>query len=62
LTAKLTYSVPEAAALLGISRTSAYACVRRGEIPSLTLGRRIVITRSQLETLLGPLDDGPFAP
>ncbi len=52
---KLTFTVPEAAALLGISRTTTYECVRRGEIPSLTLGRRILITRVQLEQLLGPL-------
>jgi len=48
--------------MYAVSRTSAHACVRRGEIPSRTLGRRIVITRSQPETLLGPLDDGSFAP
>ena len=52
---KLTYTVTEAAVLLGISRTTAYECVHRGEIPSLTLGRRILITRAQLEHLLGPL-------
>ena len=52
---KLTYTVPEVAVLLGISRTTAYECVRRGEIPSLTLGRRILITHAQLEQLLGPL-------
>ena len=54
---RLTYTVPEAARLLGISRTSAYDCVRRGEIPALTLGRRILITRAALEQLLGPLPD-----
>ena len=48
----LTYTVTEAAALLGISRTSAYECVRRGEIPSLTLGRRVVISRVALERML----------
>jgi excisionase family DNA binding protein len=57
--AKLTYTVPEAAALLGISRSTAYECVRRGEIPSLTLGRRVLISRSQLERLLGPLSTTP---
>jgi excisionase family DNA binding protein len=51
----LTYTVTEAAELLGISRTTAYQCVRRGEIPALALGRRIVITRAQLESLVGPL-------
>ncbi len=54
---RLTYTVTEAAALLGISRTTAYACVRRGEIPSLTLGRRVVISRVVLERMLdGALD------
>ena len=48
----LTYTVTEAAALLGISRTTAYECVRRGEIPSLTLGRRVVISRVVLERML----------
>ena len=52
---KLTYTVTEAAELLGISRTTAYECVRRGEIPCLTLGRRILITRAHLEHLLGTL-------
>ena len=53
----LTYTVTEAAALLGISRTTAYECVRRGEIPSLTLGRRVVISRVALERMLdGGLD------
>jgi excisionase family DNA binding protein len=54
---RLTFTVPEAAMLLGISRSSAYECVRRGEIPSLTLGRRVVITHAALEQLLGaPLE------
>ena len=51
---KITYTVTEAAELLGISRSSAYECVRRGEIPSLTLGRRVVIPRRAFEALLEP--------
>lgn len=58
---KLTFTVPEVARLLGISRTTAYECVRRGEIPCLTLGRRILVTRSQLEQLLGTLPSEPPA-
>ena len=38
-------------------KTSAYECVQRGEIPSLTFGRRIVIARRDLEDLVGPLTD-----
>ncbi len=58
---KLTYSVPEVAQLLGISRTTAYECVRRGEIPALTFGRRILVTRTALEALVGPVPDVPSA-
>ena len=50
--ARLTYTVPEVAELLGISRSSAYECVRRGEIPALTLGRRVVIAKATIDTLL----------
>jgi excisionase family DNA binding protein len=50
---RLTCTVAEAADLLGISRTSAYALVWAGTLPSLRLGRRIVITRAALEELLG---------
>jgi excisionase family DNA binding protein len=48
-----TYTVPEVAALVGISRSTAYECVRRGEIPSRRFGRRIVVLRHELEQLLG---------
>ena len=55
---KITYTVTEAAELLGISRSSAYECVRRGEIPSLTLGRRVVIPRRAFEALLDGAAEG----
>jgi len=48
-----TYTVTEVAVLLGISRSTAYECVRRGEIPSRRFGRRIVVLRHELERLLG---------
>jgi excisionase family DNA binding protein len=47
-----TYTVPEVAALLGISRSTAYECVRRGEIPARRFGRRIVVLQHDLEGLL----------
>lgn len=59
MSTKLTYTVTEAADLLGISRSSAYECVRRGEIPSLTLGRRVVVPRRALEALLAIEPDCP---
>src|SRR5690606_41267010 len=40
-----TYTVTEVADIVGISRSTAYECVRRGEIPSRRFGRRIVVLR-----------------
>lgn len=50
--ARLTLTVEEAAALLGISRALAYELVSRGELPSLRLGRRVVVPRKALHDLL----------
>ncbi len=53
---KLTFTVPEAAELLGISRALAYELVARHELPALRLGRRLVIPRRALEALLDTND------
>jgi excisionase family DNA binding protein len=52
----LTMSVPEAADVLGISRAFAYALVARGDLPSLRLGRRVVVPRRALEQLIEQAD------
>lgn len=51
---RLTYSVAEAAAMLGISRNLAYELARRGELPgTIKLGqKRIVVSRIAIERLL----------
>ena len=49
---KLTLTVAEVAALLRISRSTAYEAVRTGQIPSLRFGRRIVIPKAALHCLL----------
>lgn len=49
---RLAVSVDEAARLLDISRDLAYDLIRRGELPAVKLGRRIVVPRRQLEVLL----------
>ena len=60
----LTYTVAETATLLGLSRNSAYEAARRGEIPTIRVGRRILVPRSRLgemlDGLVNPdeLDDG----
>ena len=44
----LVFTVEEAAELLRISRGSAYEAVRTGQIPSVRIGRRILISRQLL--------------
>lgn len=48
-----TLSVEQAAQRLGISRSTAYECVRSGSIPSLRFRRRIVIPAVVIDQLLG---------
>jgi len=40
------------AELLGISRTTAYECVRMGALPALRLGGRIVVPTQAIDDLL----------
>lgn len=47
-----TMKVEEAAQMLGIGRNAAYEAVRRGEIPSLRIGGRILVPRSRLMALI----------
>jgi excisionase family DNA binding protein len=49
---RLTLTVEEAAAALGISRASAYEAVRRGDVPSIRIGRRILVPRRALDQML----------
>jgi excisionase family DNA binding protein len=49
---RLTLTVEETAALLGISRTLAYELVARGELPCLRWGRRVVISRHALQQMV----------
>jgi excisionase family DNA binding protein len=60
---RLTLTVEEAAATLGISRAFAYEAVRRGEIPSIKIGRRVLVPRAALARLLDGAtgDDQPPA-
>lgn len=49
---KLTMTVSEVAAALKIGRGLAYEAVRRGEIPAIRVGRRLLVPRRALEKLL----------
>ena len=49
---RLTMTVEEAAAALGISRALAYEAARRSEIPVVRIGRRMLVPRAALTRLL----------
>ena len=46
-------SVPEAGQLLGLRRAASYAAARRGDIPTIKIGRRVVVPKAALRALLG---------
>lgn len=48
-----TTTVQVAGKLLGLARNQAYEAVRRGEIPSLRFGGRIVVPTAPLKRMLG---------
>jgi excisionase family DNA binding protein len=50
--ARLTLTVEEAAEALGISRASAYEAVRVKQIPSVRIGKRILVPKAALEKML----------
>ena len=54
---RLVLTVEEARNLLGLSRGSMYEAVRRGQIPSLRIGRRILIPCAALQHLLEQADN-----
>jgi excisionase family DNA binding protein len=49
---KLIVSVPEAAELLGVSDDLVYELTERGDLPCIRLGRRKVIPRKAIESLV----------
>ncbi len=51
-------TVEEARGCLGISRGLIYEAIRRGEIPSIRIGRRLLVPRAALQELLGQPGDG----
>lgn len=49
---RLTLSVLEAARIAGIGKNSMYEAVRRGDFPSIRVGRRMLIPRSAFLRIL----------
>lgn len=49
---RLTLTVAQAASALGISRGAAYEAVKTGELPTLRIGRRVLVPRAALMRML----------
>jgi excisionase family DNA binding protein len=47
-----TYTVPEVAELLGLGINQTYSAIRRGELPSIRIGSRILVSRRRLLEML----------
>lgn len=53
---KLTMTVEEAAVALGIGRSLAYKMARDGRLPTVRMGRRLLVPISRLEDMLNGLN------
>jgi len=49
---RLCITVPEAAAMLGLSRNFAYELVKQKQLPAIKFGKRLLIPRAALEKML----------
>ena len=47
-----TYTVKEAGRKLGLGRNSTYEGIRKGEIPSIRIGNRILVPKAALDRML----------
>jgi excisionase family DNA binding protein len=54
-TESLTLTIPQAAELLGISVSKVYEAARAGDLPTVKIGARVLVSRRRLEELI----DGP---
>jgi excisionase family DNA binding protein len=52
-----TLTVEQAGELLGVSRRSAYRAASTGELPTIKLGRRLVVPTARILELLGLSED-----
>lgn len=53
---RLTLTVKEVQKLLGLSRGLVYQAIQSGQIPSIRIGRRVLIPRAALEHILAGTD------
>jgi excisionase family DNA binding protein len=47
-----TYNVEEAGRLLGIGRNQAYEAARAGQIPTIKIGKRVLVPKAAFDRML----------
>jgi excisionase family DNA binding protein len=55
---RVVYTVPEAGRLLGLSRNGSYEAAKRGEIPTIRIGRRLLVPKVPFHRMLDPMATG----
>ena len=60
-TEAVTMSVPEAGRLLGIGRNSAYDAAASGDIPTIRIGRRLLVPKIAFDRMLAEAGQGGVA-
>ena len=58
---RVTITIEEAARLLGISRGSAYTAARTGQLPTIRVGKRLIVPVRSLEKMLDASGQGDDA-
>jgi excisionase family DNA binding protein len=49
---RLVYTVPEAGRLLGLSRNGSYEAAKRGDIPTIRVGRLLLVPKGPFHRLI----------
>ena len=57
-----TLTIEEVAEALGVGRTTAYMAARRGELPVLRIGKRLLVSKDALDAYLAAPKTAEVAP
>jgi putative molybdopterin biosynthesis protein len=62
-TEKMAYNIRETAEAIGLHPNTVYELVKKGELPAIKLGRKILISKLELSKfLVGQLNPPPTGP
>jgi excisionase family DNA binding protein len=55
-TERMTYDIVEAGRRLGLGRNGSYEAAKRGEIPTIKIGKRILVPKARFDRMLDGRD------